>query len=56
MAKKRKNQYKPVKKGKAGAIWGGILAFKRLIKCNPKSKGGVDFPKLNLLGNYKWKC
>ena len=24
MAKKRKN-YKPVKKGKAGAIWGGIL-------------------------------
>ena len=25
MAKKRKNQYKPAKKGKAGAIWGGIL-------------------------------
>lgn len=24
MAKKRKNQYKPVKKGKAGAFWGGF--------------------------------
>ena len=39
-----------------GAIWGGMLAVKRLIRCNPKSKGGVDLPKLNLLGNYKWKC
>ena len=39
-----------------GAIWGGFLAFKRIIKCNPQNKGGVDLPKLNLLGNYKWKC
>ena len=39
-----------------GAILGGLLSFKRLIKCNPKSKGGIDLTKLNLLGNYKWKC
>ncbi|MBQ8615638.1 MAG: membrane protein insertion efficiency factor YidD [Clostridia bacterium] len=39
-----------------GVIWGGILTIKRLVKCNPKNKGEVDFPKLNLLGNYKWKC
>lgn len=39
-----------------GCIIGGVLAFKRLIKCNPKHSAGVDYPKLNLLGNYKWKC
>ena len=39
-----------------GAIGGGILTIKRLLRCNPNHKGGVDFPKLNLLGNYKWKC
>ncbi|MBE5741149.1 MAG: membrane protein insertion efficiency factor YidD [Clostridiales bacterium] len=39
-----------------GAIWGGFLAFKRLLKCRPNTHGGVDYPKLNLLGNYKWKC
>lgn len=39
-----------------GAIIGGILTFKRLIKCRPNGCAGVDFPKLNLLGNYKWKC
>ena len=39
-----------------GWFFGGILAAKRLIKCNPKNKAGVDYPKLNLLGNYKWKC
>ena len=39
-----------------GAIYGSFLSFKRLIKCNEKSKGGADLPKLNLLGNYKWKC
>ena len=39
-----------------GAIIGGFLTFKRLLRCNPKTKGGIDFPKLNLLGNYKWKC
>ena len=39
-----------------GAIYGGFLAIKRLVRCSPKNSGGVDFPKLNLLGNYKWKC
>lgn len=39
-----------------GAIIGGFYAFKRLLRCNPKHSGGVDLPKLNLLGNYKWKC
>lgn len=39
-----------------GFLFGVILTIKRLIRCNPKNKGGIDFPKLNLLGNYKWKC
>lgn len=39
-----------------GCIVGGVLAFKRLIKCTPNNPAGVDYPKLNLLGNYKWKC
>ena len=39
-----------------GFLFGGILTAKRLLKCNPNHKGGMDYPKLNLLGNYKWKC
>ncbi len=39
-----------------GAIWGGILTLKRLLKCTPNHKAGLDLPKLNLMGNYKWKC
>ena len=27
-----------------GALRGSILAIKRIIKCNPKSKGGIDLP------------
>ena len=27
---------------KYGAIKGGLLGFKRLLKCNPFSKGGYD--------------
>ena len=27
---------------KYGALKGGILAFKRIIRCNPFSKGGYD--------------
>lgn len=38
-----------------GAIWGGILAIKRIIRCR-KICGEYDLTKLNLLGNYKWKC
>lgn len=39
-----------------GCIFGVILTIKRLLRCRPNCQGGVDFPKLNLLGNYKWKC
>ena len=39
-----------------GCLFGGILTFKRIIRCTPKHQAGIDYPKLNLLGNYKWKC
>lgn len=39
-----------------GFLIGGFLAVKRLLRCTPNHKAGVDYPKLNLLGNYKWKC
>ena len=39
-----------------GWLFGGILTAKRLLKCTPKRTASVDYPKLNLLGNYKWKC
>ena len=39
-----------------GCIVGLVLAIKRLLKCRPSHTAGFDYPKLNLLGNYKWKC
>ncbi len=27
-----------------GAFKGSILAVKRILRCNPKSKGGIDLP------------
>lgn len=39
-----------------GWLFGGILTLKRLIKCRPDHSAGFDYPKLNILGNYKWKC
>jgi len=39
-----------------GWLFGGILTLKRLLRCRPNNPAGVDYPKLNLLGNYKWKC
>lgn len=39
-----------------GWLFGSILAVKRLVKCRPNGESGIDLPKLNLLGNYKWKC
>ena len=39
-----------------GWLFGGILTAKRLLRCRPNCSAGVDHPKLNLLGNYKWKC
>lgn len=38
-----------------GAVWGCLLALKRLLRCH-KIKGEYDLPQPNLLGNYKWKC
>lgn len=39
-----------------GAIWGWWLAIKRLFRCRPNVPAGIDLPKLNLRGNYKYKC
>ncbi len=39
-----------------GFFIGGYLTLKRLLKCRPSSPAGIDYPKLNLQGNYKWKC
>ena len=39
-----------------GWLFGGIMSAKRILRCNPHHKAGIDYPKLNLLGNYKWKC
>ena len=39
-----------------GWLLGGVLAFKRIIRCRPNGDNGYDLPKLNLSGNYKWKC
>jgi putative membrane protein insertion efficiency factor len=39
-----------------GWLFGGIMAAKRLLRCRPNHMAGIDYPKLNLLGNYKWKC
>ena len=39
-----------------GFILGNYYIVKRIIRCNPKNCGGYDFVKLNLSGNYKWKC
>ncbi len=39
-----------------GWLIGGIMTIKRLVSCRPSHPAGIDMPKLNLLGNYKWKC
>ena len=37
-----------------GFFKGTILGFKRVIKCNPWSKGGYDELKPNIKGKIKW--
>ena len=37
-----------------GVIKGGFLAFKRILRCNPKSKCGFDPLPLNIKGDIKW--
>ena len=39
---------------KYGVFKGSYLGIKRILKCNPHSKGGVDPVKTNLKGDYKW--
>lgn len=33
-----------------GSYWG----IKRILRCNPWAKGGLDPIKLNIKGEYKW--
>ena len=37
-----------------GFIKGGWLTFKRLIRCNPWSQGGLDTVPYNYQGVIKW--
>ena len=37
-----------------GVIKGSFLGVKRLLKCNPWSKGGLDPLKPNIKGKIKW--
>lgn len=39
---------------KHGVINGTVLSIKRILKCTPKNKGGVDFVPINLKGEDKW--
>ena len=37
-----------------GLIKGIYLGTKRLFRCNPKSKGGIDFVPYSIKGESKW--
>ncbi|MBR4002685.1 MAG: membrane protein insertion efficiency factor YidD [Clostridia bacterium] len=37
-----------------GVIKGSFLGVKRLLRCNPWSKGGLDPLKPNIKGKIKW--
>lgn len=37
-----------------GFFRGVWLAFKRIMRCNPKSKGGIDPVPQNIKGDSKW--
>ena len=37
-----------------GVVKGAWLAFKRILKCNPRSKCGVDPVPPNIKGDIKW--
>ena len=37
-----------------GAIKGGIMGAKRILRCTPNSKGGFDPVPLNIKGDKKW--
>ena len=39
-----------------GALKGGWMAFKRILRCNPFAKGGYDpVPSLKREGTKKWR-
>ncbi len=37
-----------------GVFKGVALGVKRLVKCTPKHKGGIDLVPLNIKGGKKW--
>ncbi|MEG1499566.1 MAG: membrane protein insertion efficiency factor YidD [Clostridia bacterium] len=37
-----------------GIFKGTIFALKRIVRCNPKNKGGFDPIPLNIKGELKW--
>lgn len=37
-----------------GIIKGLILGTKRLCRCNPKSKGGIDYVPYSVKGDSRW--
>ena len=37
-----------------GFFKGTYLGIKRIFRCNPWSKGGLDPVKINIKGDYKW--
>lgn len=39
---------------KHGIIYGAILAGKRILRCTPHLKGGMDVVPLNIKGADKW--
>ena len=42
----------------AVSAWGFFKGFKlgvkRILRCNPKAKGGIDRVPINIKGDYKW--
>lgn len=37
-----------------GIIEGLILGIKRIIRCNPKCRGGIDYVPYSIKGESKW--
>ncbi len=37
-----------------GFFKGFSLGIKRISRCNPKQKGGIDKVPINIKGDYKW--
>ena len=37
-----------------GVFKGTYLGIKRILRCTPKHKGGLDVPPDNIKGDFKW--